>query len=58
MTMAEIPTAPLASYNLQDDESTEIIDHAEEITTDMKQCYSLSQTVKALALVDLFFAVT
>jgi len=57
MTMAEIPTAPLASYNLQDDESTEIIDHAEEITTDMKQCYSLSQTVKALALVDLFFAI-
>ena len=55
MTMAEIPTAPPA-YNLHDDDQEEMIGQTEEITTDMKKCYSLSRTVKYLATIDLFFA--
>ena len=55
MTMAEIPTAPPA-YNLHDDDPEEEIGQTEEITTDMKKCYSLSRTVKYLATIDLFFA--
>ena len=56
--MAEIPTAPLA-YNLHifiDDVPQEEIGQTEEISADMKKCYSLSRTVKYLATIDFFFA--
>ena len=57
MTIAQIPTAPPA-YDLHDEDIIEcqVIDTADNVSQNIKKCYSLSRSVKALATIDLFFS--
>ena len=56
MTMAQLPTASPA-YNIHNEEPDhDDIGIASEVSTDMRNCYSLSKTVKYLALIDFLFS--
>ena len=57
MTIAEIPIAPPA-YDLHDEDivDCQVIDTADNVSQNIKKCYSLSRSVKALATIDLFFS--
>ena len=52
MTLSEIPTA----YAIEDEEIGTSVQTTEEISYNVKQCYSLSLTVKWLAWLDVIFS--